>query len=209
MDAVLIFQGTMASSLPSTMERRPSSSECLIQAALEMFSRRGMAATTREIAEAAGLNEVTLFRLFESKDQLLSAVVEEVVRAESEALDRVDLDHFDLIREIPELARVFYETHEKYQAFMRTMLAHRMHPKLTEQIMRRVIQPLREKFVSYLREGQRRGAVRADLDLSPSVDAFTGMIFASALRRSVYAPGYTKEAYLQTCVEIFIRGIQP
>jgi AcrR family transcriptional regulator len=208
MAAVLIFQGTMAS-LPPTMERRPTSSERLIQAALEMFSRRGMAATTREIAEAAGVNEVTLFRLFESKDQLLSAVVEEVVRAESEALDRVDLDHFDLLREIPELARVFHETHEKYQAFMRTMLAHRMHPKLTEQIMRRVIQPLREKFVSCLREGQRRGAVRGNLDLSPAVDAFTGMIFASALRRSVYAPGYTKEAYLQTCVEIFIRGIQP
>src|SRR5689334_22579832 len=163
--------------------RKTSSAERLIAAALVMFSRRGMAATTREIAEAAGVNEVTLFRLFESKDQLLSAVVEEVVRAESEALDRVDLDHFDLMREIPELARVFYETHEKYQAFMRTMLAHRMHPNLTEQIMRRVIQPLREKFISCLREGQRRGAVRADLDLSPTVDAFTGMIFASALRR--------------------------
>jgi hypothetical protein len=34
------------------------------------------------------------------------------------------------------------------------------------------------------------------------------MIFASALRRAVYAPGYTKEAYLAACVEIFIRGIQ-
>ena len=79
-----------------------------------------MAATTREIAEEAGVNEVTLFRLFESKDQLLSAVVGEVVRAESEALDRVDLDHFDLRRDIPELARGFYATHERYQAFLRT-----------------------------------------------------------------------------------------
>jgi hypothetical protein len=50
--------------------------------------------------------------------------------------------------------------------------------------------------------------VRADVDLSPAVDAFTGMIFASALRRSVYAPGYTSESYLATCTEIFIRGIQ-
>jgi AcrR family transcriptional regulator len=198
----------MATTPRPAHDRRASSSERLIQAALEMFSRRGMAATTREIAETAGLNEVTLFRLFESKDQLLAAVVEEVVRAESEALDRVDLDRFDLQRDIPELARVFYETHEKYQAFLRTMLAHRLHPKLTEQIMRRVIQPLRDKFIAYLREGQRCGAVRADVDLSPAVDAFTGMIFASALRRSVYAPGYTSESYLATCTEIFIRGIQ-
>src|SRR3954447_5704638 len=107
MDAVLIFQGTMAS-LPRGMERRPSSSERLIGAALEMFSRRGMAATTREIAEAAGVNEVTLFRLFESKGGLLAAVVGEVVRAEHEALDRVDLEDFDIRRDISAVADVFY-----------------------------------------------------------------------------------------------------
>ena len=28
------------------------------------------------------------------------------------------------------------------------------------------------------------------------------------LRQAIYAPGYTKEAYLRTCVEIFIRGIR-
>jgi AcrR family transcriptional regulator len=179
----------------------------LIEAALEMFSRHGMAATTREIADAAGVNEVTLFRLFESKDGLLAAVVREVVRAKHEALDRVDLVDFDIRRDITAVAEVFYATHEQYQAFMRTMLAHRFQPRLTEDIVRDVIQPLRQKFIAYLAEGQRRGVIRQDIELSPAVDAFTGMIFAAVLRRAVFSPGYTREVYLNTCVDLFLEGV--
>ncbi len=179
----------------------------MLAAALEVFSTRGMAATTREIAELAGVNEVTLFRLFESKDQLLAAVVKEVVRAESEALDRVDLVNFDLRRDIAGVAAVFYDTHDQYQRFMRTMLAHRFHPRLTEDILRDVIQPLRSKFIGYLAEGQRRGVIRPGIELAAAVDSFTGMIFAAVLRRAVYAPGYSRETYLQTCVDLFLRGI--
>ncbi|MGD1068657.1 MAG: helix-turn-helix domain-containing protein [Bryobacteraceae bacterium] len=187
--------------------RKGTASERLIEAALEMFSRRGMAATTREIADAAGVNEVTLFRLFESKDRLLAAVVREVVRAEHEALDRVDLEDFDIRRDISAVAEVYYATHEQYHAFLRTMLAHRFHPKLTEDIMHDVIQPLRQKFIAYLAEGQRRGVIRREIELSPAVDAFTGMIFAAVLRRAVFSPGYTREAYLKTCVDLFLEGV--
>lgn len=166
-----------------------------------------MAATTREIADAAGVNEVTLFRHYESKDRLLAAVVGEVVRAESEALDRVDLIDFDMRRDIATIANVFYATHEQYQPFLRTILAHRFHPRLTEDIIRDVIQPLRDKFIAYLAEGQRRGAVREGIELAAAVDAFTGMIFAAVLRRAVYSPGYSRETYLRTCVDVFLAGI--
>jgi AcrR family transcriptional regulator len=197
----------MISATPLNSIPKGSASERLIAAALEMFSRRGMAATTREIADAAGVNEVTLFRLFESKDRLLAAVVGEVVREESEALDRVDFVDFDMRRDIARVAEVYFETHQKYQQFMRTMLAHRFHPKLTEEIMRQVIQPLREKFIRYLTEGQRRGMVRPGLELAAAVDAFTGMIFAAVLRRTVFSPGYSRETYLATCVDLFLAGI--
>jgi AcrR family transcriptional regulator len=187
--------------------RKSAASEKLLAAALEMFSTRGMAATTREIADAAGVNEVTLFRLFESKDRLLTAVVKEVIRAESEALDRVDFVDFDMRRDIATVADVYYDTHERYQRFMRTMLAHRFHPQLTEDIMREAIQPLRDKFIRYLAEGQRRGVIRPGIALAAAVDSFTGMIFAAVLRRAVYTPGYSRETYLQTCVDLFLEGV--
>lgn len=187
--------------------RKETSASRLIAAALALFSRRGMAATTREIAEEAGVNEVTLFRLFESKDQLLAAVVREVVKAESEALDAVDLDDFDLRRDITAIAEVYSSTNEKYRAFLRTMISQRSQPEMTEQVVREVINPLREKFIRYLAEGQRRGLIRHGIDLRAAVDAFTGMIFASVLRRCIYSPGYSQEAYLATCVDVFLAGI--
>ena len=53
-----------------------SSRDRLMAAAACVFARHGAAgATTRRIAEAAGVNEVTLFRIFGSKDALLDAAV--------------------------------------------------------------------------------------------------------------------------------------
>jgi len=50
-----------------------STEERLLSAAVEVLAERGYrGATTREIAEAAGVNEVTLFRLFSTKDNLLA-----------------------------------------------------------------------------------------------------------------------------------------
>jgi AcrR family transcriptional regulator len=50
----------------------------LIHTALELFASQGVTATTtKQIAEMAGVNEVTLFRHFGSKHGLLLAVIEE------------------------------------------------------------------------------------------------------------------------------------
>ena len=182
--------------------------ERLLAAALELFSLHGLAATTKDIARTAGLNEVTLFRHFETKEQLLAAVVAEVKRAESEALDRVDFQQFDLKRDITRLAAVFHQTTGRYQAFSRTMLAQPINRELAQKIVREVVQPVRAKFIAYLVEGQRRGLVR-EMSLEPAVDALTGMIFAGVLRASVHAPGYSKQAYLETCVSLFLHGIVP
>ena len=58
--------------------KRRSSREKIVEAALELFAKQGThATTTKEIAEKAGVNEVTLFRQFGSKHGLLLAVIEE------------------------------------------------------------------------------------------------------------------------------------
>lgn len=49
----------------------------ILNAALELFSNNGYrATTTRSIAEKAGVNELTLFRNFETKENLLKAVLD-------------------------------------------------------------------------------------------------------------------------------------
>ncbi|GAB4212425.1 MAG: hypothetical protein OHK0012_06670 [Synechococcales cyanobacterium] len=54
---------------------RPSAHQRLLETAKELFARQGITqTTTRQIAEGAGVNEVTLFRHFGSKQGLLLAV---------------------------------------------------------------------------------------------------------------------------------------
>jgi len=66
-------------------ERSGLTREKLLAAALDVYARGGSrAATTRRIAAQAGVNEVTLFRLFQSKDQLLEAALAPTASATGE-----------------------------------------------------------------------------------------------------------------------------
>jgi AcrR family transcriptional regulator len=68
----------------------------IIEAAARIYAAHGYrGATTRRIAEEAGVNEVTLFRQFGSKSALLDAMVEAFIvaaqRAEKAGFDGVEL----------------------------------------------------------------------------------------------------------------------
>src|SRR4051795_10005144 len=76
-----------ASALPPE-ERR----EALIAATLPLVLEHGTDISTRLIAEAAGVAEGTIFRVFPSKDDLIEAVVSSAFDPSSlvEAIGRVD-----------------------------------------------------------------------------------------------------------------------
>jgi AcrR family transcriptional regulator len=53
--------------------------QAIISATTELVIEHGPEATTRQIADACGIAEGTLFRVFESKDEILAAVVEQLL----------------------------------------------------------------------------------------------------------------------------------
>lgn len=99
-------------------ERKLSSRERIVQSALKLFAVQGLTATTtKEIAERAGVNEVTLFRQFGSKQGLLLAVLKEAPILEAMQVALADVEGaneplmaygsagLELLGRVPELVR--------------------------------------------------------------------------------------------------------
>ena len=180
---------------PKANEKRRSTTKRLRPPRWRSFARWPGRDDPRDRASCR-TNETTLFRQFETKEQLLAAATREMMSAHVEALHKVDLEDFDLRRDLMRVAHAFDHSITKHERFIRTMMGQTVDPRLREQIMREVVEPLRSRFIAWLAEGQRRKLVR-DLDLAPAVDVFTATIFTGALRRSVRHIRYSREHYIE------------
>jgi AcrR family transcriptional regulator len=73
--------------------------EALVQATLPLLLVHGRAVTTRQIAEAAGVAEGTIFRVFDSKDELVDAAVRQAFAPGRFVHDLDEVDNAAPLRE--------------------------------------------------------------------------------------------------------------
>ena len=68
--------------------------EALVDTTIPLLHEHGRTVTTKQIADAAGVAEGTIFRVFDSKDDLVTAAVEKALDMEPFFVDleRIDLD---------------------------------------------------------------------------------------------------------------------
>src|SRR6187402_2058235 len=89
-----------------TLPEKNSTRKRLLDAAFRVCAERGLhRATTREIADAARVNEVTLFRHFGTKEKLIAALFERSLAAQEESLSDPEADANDLNRDLHRYAR--------------------------------------------------------------------------------------------------------
>ncbi|HEY9827193.1 MAG TPA: TetR/AcrR family transcriptional regulator [Stenomitos sp.] len=183
----------------------------LLEAAIDVMAREGIVgATTREIAQVAGVSEVTLFRHFRTKEQLLSAVAQHITALQSEALANTAEWTQDLHRDLTHYAWLYNNMLEKHEALVRMFIGEaQRHPEEALQVFQQAALPLRQKLAAYLQNHVERGSVRADVNLSATIDVFTGMLLAGMLRRRISPTclGYSKEEYVVHCIRLFVSGI--
>ena len=185
--------------------------ERILDAAARTFSLEGIqGATTRQIARKAGVNEVTLFRHFKSKEQLLGAVLERGLVSEVALMNEHSSWKENLRESMAKYARHYYSHLEKKQGFARAFIAEgQVLPKSMQTMIANVVRPVRERLIGILTDAQTAGVIREDVNIECALDAFKNTLYAGMLRQGTYLPrNYSTEAYIDTVVDIFVRGIE-
>jgi len=181
----------------------------IMAAGAEVFARKGYAgATTRELAAAAGVNEVTLFRHFGSKKNLFASIINEFSALPD--LDRMVKQHLsgnyreDLIRMGTATLRAMLER----RAAMRMMLCEAEQVPELHEVMAGIPLRLRQMLAGYLRQQMEDGRVRP-ADPEVLAQAFLGVFFAHAINPAPpVGPGLTPEELAEQFVDIFLQGTQ-
>jgi len=184
----------------------------VVDAAARLFAERGyQATTTRQIAELAGVNEVTVFRAFGSKQGVLAAVIQRVVQ-EQPGRAAPALGELPLREAVTEL------THREVTNGLRdgglmTRLAFeaRTVPEVAE-LFAGGPQANLAAMAAFFADRQRRGQVRPDLAAETIAEAFFSLTSSFVIMRTVLGfEADTDQAVASSVaglVELFLTGAQ-
>lgn len=188
--------------------------ERILDAAARLFAEEGVrGATTRRIASLAGVNEVTIFRHFASKEDLLARAVQRNGEERLRELDASRLPAEPLaVRD--ELAARLREVHAGFSfanRAVRTALGEwGHHPDLDGQLLR-VPDYLADEIETYIAAAQRRGLVRGDLLPAVAAQALLGIVFADGMLRPMMPARFPldADASVEAYLTIILDGLLP
>jgi AcrR family transcriptional regulator len=184
----------------------------LLDGALRVFAREGLQrATIRMIAEETGVNELTLFRHFQNKEGLISAVFDRLKETRAYGdLDSEETWTGDVRENLHRFGMSFYAMIQNDEAFIRTLIGEaRRHPVPYRKIIMDAFRTLHERLMANLEAAAAAGRIRKEVNISAAVDMFINMLLAGMLKNSEGCnDGYTPEEYVATCVDLFATGLE-
>jgi len=183
--------------------------ERILRAAADVFAeKRYLRATTRALAAAAGVNEVTLFRHFGNKLNLLAAVVHEW----SGLPDLVAILEGQLTGDYcHDMLRFGHALHTMFagrRSAMRLVLCEAAQVPELQRVLGQTPLQIRQALAGYLRQQIAAGRVRP-LDPEVMAQAFFGLFFAynvKVLMPPRQAAGMSVDAVVEQFVDLFVGG---
>lgn len=179
----------------------------ILKAAVSVFSEVGFrGATTRRIAQAADVSEVTLFRHFGSKGRLL----QEAITCEGIQAPRLSLPDppGDPARELLAWAGNQFRHLQERRSFIRTCLAEiEEHPEMVPPGSPPAVAT--RSLADYLRRLRAMSLATAPFDPDVAASMLMGTLFADAMGRDAMPDLYQNDpdGALAQYVEMFLRAI--
>jgi AcrR family transcriptional regulator len=194
---------------PEHETQTPETRARLLEAAARVFAGQGYArATTRELAAAAGVNEVTLFRHFGSKQGLFAAVIDTfaapAITSEMEVHFTGDYRQ-DLVKMGQQIMKVLVDRQEA----MLLMLCEASHFPEVGEVLAQNPRQLRLVLARYLEKQMDQGTVRP-LHAEAAAQAFWGMFFSYSISLGLLSepvePELSFDEIVEQFVEVFVSG---
>jgi AcrR family transcriptional regulator len=182
--------------------------EQLLEAATRLYAEAGYrGATTRRIATQAGVNEITLFRHFGSKDALIrEAITRAGLSIESRALPDPPRDP---ARELREWAKAHIAALRKRRSLIRTCMGEiEEHPG----IFSAANSPpaiAAKALCQYLKRLRETGQAKAQFDDVAASAMLMGVLFADAMGRDVMPDMYRNDPdqAIDEYIKLFLRSV--
>ncbi len=179
----------------------------LLDAAVRVYAEAGYrGATTRRIAFEAGVNEITLFRHFGSKDALIREAIARCQRASAIALPATPADPF---RELCDWARAHLAEMRSQRALIRTCMGEfEEHPEIIAPENSPPSQAA-QSLAGYLGRLRATGLATARFEERVAATMLMGVLFADAMGRDIMRDMFATqpEEALREYVRLFLRGL--
>lgn len=159
---------TAAKKTATSSDPAPTTKESLIAAAVEEFSRKGLAgARVDEIAAAANVNKQLVYHYFGSKEGLYLGALESVyarIRQKEQTLHLIELEPVEAMRELVGFSFDYLNEHPEFIALL-TDENRRQGSHIRNSIrLRSIHSPFIVMLTTTLRRGIKLGLFRSDLD---------------------------------------------
>jgi AcrR family transcriptional regulator len=183
----------------------------ILAAAAEVFAQHGFrGSTTRRIAEAAGVNEITIFRQFGSKEALISEAMKHLTDAAG--LARLPEIPSDPERELTEWSESFIKHLRLRSSIIRkTMSEIEERPEMSECASSVPIEASNE-LCKYLVALKRQGRTSEKFDPITPAAMLMGAIFSDAMGRGmmpeVFPQPQEKAAHMYTVLLLRALGVE-
>lgn len=184
----------------------------ILKAAIDLMSLKGYtAATTKEIAQLAGVSEMTLFRKFNTKQEILDCLIEKYTSSfRSEKMFNEDKLVYDLEIDLANACRT-------YQTFMNenkkvVLLAYKESGTRDEISERLTANPklMKQFLVNYLNEMKERNLI-VDINIEAVAMCFLTMnlgYFSSQFISAKKVAAIPVEVFIENSVKVFARGLK-
>ncbi|MCM3240532.1 TetR/AcrR family transcriptional regulator [Heyndrickxia oleronia] len=194
------------------MNEQKNTSERIIEAFIELFRDFGYkGATTRAVAERAGVNEVTIFRHFGNKKGIMDAALESV--SYSPFLEKIINEDmvWDLEKDLWKIA----DSYHRYMVKINDLVLigfreSQLFPELNDTIVQ-IPKQLKANLVSYFTEMYNRGKL-IETNIEFQAMNFIWLNFGYFLSKSRFGNQVitsSQNEFLKHSIQLFARGLTP